>query len=156
LIIHIRSGDVFEKENRVNKDTDSVVFKWFVQPPYSFYEKIISEKSYEKIYIVSENYNINPVVNKLMNSHKNIHFLSNDICTDFKILLNSKNLVASTSDFLWASVLLSKNKNIVHVSRENYLYLSREKFNIKYYDYNWYYNTSINSYEEKINLMLNS
>lgn len=155
LFIHIRSGDIFEKNNYVNDDVNSDLFKWFIQPPYSFYEKIINENINKKIYILSENIN-NPIIEKIMNNFENCKFLSNEIETDFQILLNSKYLVSSTSDFVLTAVFLSNYKNIIYASRENYYYLVSHKFNIKYYDYSEYYNTKINSYDEKLYLMLNS
>lgn len=155
LIIHIRSGDIFYKNSSVNKDPNSNIFMWFLQPPYSFYKKIIDENKYSKIYIISECYN-NPIIEKLINNYKNIIFVSNDINNDFKILLNSKNLVVSTSDFVLTSVYLSKQKNVIYCSRPSYLYKVDHKFNVNKYDYSNYYNQSIGSLEEKIELMLNS
>jgi len=155
LIIHIRSGDIFYKNSGVNKDPNSKIFKWFLQPPYSFYKKIIDENKYSKIYIISECYN-NPIIEKLINNYKNIIFVSNDINNDFKILLNSKNLVVSTSDFVLTSVYLSKQKNVIYCSRLGYLYKVTHKFNVIKYDYSKYYTQPISSFEEKIELMLNS
>jgi hypothetical protein len=156
LIIHIRSGDVFDKNDEVvNKDINSDVFKWFIQPPYSFYEKIIKENNYNKIYILTENCN-NPIIPKIMKNFDNVYFLSNDFETDFHILLNSKNIVSSTSDFIQSAIYLSKNKNIIYSTRKNYYYSISHKFNVQTYDYDKYYNTKINSYDEKIYLMLNS
>ena len=155
LIIHIRSGDIFDKDNDFNKYINTDTFRWFVQPPYSFYEKIINENKYYKIFILSETDN-NPIIQKLLKNYNNVYFHKNDIETDFKILLNSKNLVSSTSDFVLSAVYLSNSKNIIYTSRENYFYYVSYKFNIKKYNYSDYYNLPINSYEEKINLMLNN
>lgn len=155
LIIHIRSGDIFDKTDDFNKNIDSDTFRWFMQPPYSFYENIINENNYKNIFILSETDN-NPIIQKLMNNYKNIYFNKNDINTDFKILLNCKNLVSSTSDFVLSAVYLSNVKNIIYSSRDYYFYYIQHKFNIKYYNYNNYYNLPINSYEEKIEIMLNN
>ena len=156
LFIHIRSGDVFDKNDVfVNGDINSPIFKWFIQPPYSFYEKIIKENMNRKIYILSENKN-NPIIEKIMNHFQNCTFLSNDFETDFSVLLKSKYLVSSTSDFVLSAVILSNDKNIIYASRPNYYIMVSHKFHIKYYDYSEYYNTKINSYDEKIYLMLNS
>ena len=155
LIIHIRSGDIFDESNRVNENTSSDLFKWFQQPPYSFYKKIIDENNYSKIYIVSECYN-NPIIAKIINNYTNSIFVSNDVNNDFKILLNSKNLVVSTSDFVKAAVYLSNQKNVIYCSRLHYLYKVNHKFNIIEYNNLDYYNTPINSFQEKIELMLNS
>jgi len=155
LIIHIRSGDVFDESSRVNENTSSQLFKWFLQPPYSFYKKIIDENNYSKIYIISECYN-NPIIEKLINNYTNAVFVSNDVTNDFKILLNSKNLVVSTSDFALASVYLSNQKNVIYSSRPNYLYKVNHKFNVITYNYSEYYNKPIGSFQEKIELMLNS
>jgi hypothetical protein len=126
-----------------------------MQPPYSFYEKIINENNYSNIFILSETDN-NPIIQKLLNNYKNVYFSNNSIDTDFKILLNCKNLVSSTSDFVLSAVYLSNVKNIIYTSREHYFYYVAYKFNIKSYDYNYYYNLPIKSFEEKIELMLNN
>ena len=156
LIIHIRSGDVFDRNDKfVNEDVNSFAFRIFIQPPYSFYEKIINNNKYIHIYIISENNN-NPIIQKLINNYNNITFLNNDIDMDFKILLNCKNLVTSNSDFVLSSIFLSKEKNILYCSKPDYLKDVKHKFNIITYDYTEYYNSKIDSYDAKIHLMLNS
>ena len=140
LIIHIRSGDVFSKDFIKYKE----MFDCFVSPPYSFYKEIIETHNFDKIYILSENYNLNPVIDKILKNFKNAKFLSNDLCTDFKILLNAKFFIPGHSDLSRMVLELSVSKDIFKI-RENKIY----------YDYSKYYNININSYDEYINLILN-
>ena len=143
LIIHIRSGDVFDK---------SFPLDTYVQPPYSFYKRIIENNNFENIFIISENYNINPVIHKILNNFNNVRFLSNDLVTDFKICLNSKFFVNSNSTFSLIINTLSKDKLKIFVSQYTKGY---HNFETTYIDLTEYYNLNAQSYYEKINNMLN-
>jgi hypothetical protein len=151
LIIHIRSGDVFNKNFPLN---------YYTQPPYSFYKKIIEENNFKNIYILSENFNLNPVINKLLENYNNLQILSNDLDTDFKIMLNSQYFVNSNSTLSFVVNLLSKNKKMVYTSFIyeseilKYQYLNSTNY-YKYLDCTNYYNYEIKTYDEKIDRLLN-
>jgi hypothetical protein len=98
LIIHIRSGDIFNNDFPLHQ---------YIQPPYSFYKNIIEKENFENIYIFSENYNINPVIQKLLENYKNIKFLSNDLDIDFTLMINSEYFVTSNSCLSKVIILLS-------------------------------------------------
>ena len=63
LVIHVRSGNIFKE----------LVLSFYPQPPFCFYEYIISNNKFKNIYIISEN-NFNPVINKLISVFPNIIF----------------------------------------------------------------------------------
>jgi hypothetical protein len=149
LVIHIRSGDVFEHCSGVNNPINSVMFTHFIQPPLEFYELIIANVR-KPIYLLSENKK-NPVIDILLNKYKHIRYISTDVFTDFKILLLCKELVMSTSDLCLYAVICSRPKRIIHCTREHYL--AKEQ-NVIHYDYDCYYKTPFVSYEDKINRML--
>lgn len=152
LIIHIRSGDVFDK-NTFNSWMNNMysMIQWFHSPPYVFYKDIIDYNNYNKIYIISENYNLNPVINKILKNYPIATFLTNDIETDFKIILNSKYFVPGCSDLSRMCLLLSEPKINVYISK----YIFPSVKNIKYIDYSKYYNILLTSYEQYIDLILN-
>ena len=100
--IHIRSGDIFQVIGRSHR--------LYIQPPFYFYDKIISENVNKKIVIVFENMN-NPVIKKLHNKYKsldNITFQSSNIIDDIYALSNCTQLVFSNGTFCLAPYLESE------------------------------------------------
>jgi hypothetical protein len=142
LIIHIRSGDIFDKNFNVNS---------YIQPPYSFYKKIIEENKFDNIYILSENYNINPIIPKLLSNYKNIKFLSNDLDVDFKIMLNSCFFVNSNSTLCIIINSLSTNKKNIYLTSWTSGF---SNFKYTYYNYNDYYSHKNTTFDEKIKRLL--
>ena len=147
LIIHIRSGDVFSKNFILDKN----MFNVFKSPPYIFYKEIIESNNFNNIYIISENYNLNPIINELCKNYKNVFFYSNDLSTDFKILLNSQYFIPGHSDLSRMVIALSDQKKKCYISKNFFPNIN----NINYYDYSNYYNIDINTYEEYIDLIMN-
>lgn len=144
LIIHVRSGDIFSINFPLNN---------YTQPPYSFYKKIIEENNFKNIYILSENYNLNPVIPKLLENYNNIKFLSNDLETDFKIMLNSQNFVNSNSTL---SLIVNSISKIEKKNFSSSLWNKGYSINdYHYYNYEDYYKYEIKTYEEKIDRLLN-
>ena len=102
LVIHIRSGDIFSRENYY-----CPVISRYLQAPKSFYEKII--KQYKETIIVTEIDKKNPVLAEL-EKNKNIKILTPSLEESIKILLSATNLVTSgVSSFPIACGLLSLN-----------------------------------------------
>lgn len=145
LVIHIRSGDIFDKHFSL---TD------YIQPPLSYYEKIICENNYRKIFIVTEHCaNKNPVILKICTKFKNVYLLQNNIDIDFKIMLNSYNFVSSISTLSKIVNLLSNFKENIFIPR---LWLKgNDKFKYIHIDCEAYFNIIPKTYEEKINNILN-
>ena len=116
LFIYIRSGDIFIKPNR-----------YYTQPPLCFYETIIKNEKFSKIYIISEDKN-NPIIDVLLNNYHNITYNKNSLELDIAYLINAYNIVGAMSTFI--NILLRFNDNLE-----------------KYWEYNIY---TLKSYESKI------
>jgi len=101
LYIHIRSGDIF-----LNRNPDYAPD--YGQPPLCFYEKIIKENNFSKIYIISQDRG-NPVIDKLINKNKNIIYNQNSIEIDIALLSYAYNIVGSISSFLISIIKLNNN-----------------------------------------------
>ena len=102
LVIHIRSGDIFSRENYY-----CPVVSRYLQAPKYFYEKII--KQYDKAIIVTEIDKKNPVLAEL-EKHKNVQIVTPSLEDSIKIMLGAKNLATSgVSSFPIACGLLSLN-----------------------------------------------
>lgn len=96
LVIHIRSGEIF---NGKDKYSD------YVQNPIGYYEILIDK--YPKILIVSENKE-NPVIDYLL-KNKKVKFQSSTMENDFNTLVSATNLATSgVGTFATAASLISK------------------------------------------------
>ena len=101
LYIHIRSGDIFLNRNPEYASD-------YAQPPLCFYERIIKENNFNKIYIISQDRG-NPVIDKLINENKNIIYNQNYIEIDIALLSYAYNIVGSISSFLISIIKLNNN-----------------------------------------------
>jgi len=107
LVIHIRSGDIFNK----------IVHPNYGQPPLSFYQKVMKYRKWDRVTIVSENA-ANPVIEYLLR-YSVQHFeteirIFRDLKSDIEYLLRAKNLVASCGTFCRGIAALSYNLREVH------------------------------------------
>ena len=120
LYIHIRSGDIFS----------SYINKFFPQPPLCFYQTILNNFKYEKIYIISKSDN-NPVIGHLLKEFTNITYKKNDLNVDLAFLMKAYNLVGSVSTMLHSSIILNNNlKNYWEYD----IYRKSEKFSHLHFD----------------------
>jgi hypothetical protein len=116
LYIHIRSGDIFTKVNI-----------YYSQPPLCFYQKILSNFLFKKVFLISLDNN-NPVIEKLINQFSNIIYNKNSISYDISQLMNAFNIVGSISSFLYLIIQLNNHLeflwdyNIYKTSEKIYLY----------------------------------
>jgi hypothetical protein len=95
LVIHIRSGDIFEK----NK------YPGYIQNPIDYYIPLISK--YKNCLIVTDKKQNNPVIPLLL-KFDNVKMQSSDEFTDFNTLYSAKNLATSgVGTFPIAAALLS-------------------------------------------------
>lgn len=108
LYIHIRSGDIFI--NIINKN--------YAQPPLCFYQKIINENNFSKIFIVSNGHE-NPVVNKLLYLYPKIKYIHGSVEEDISIIINAYNLVISVSTFIYTLIYLNDNKQNLYIYKYN-------------------------------------
>ena len=98
LYIHIRGGDVFS----------SSPHHGYAQPPLCFYEKIIKNRVFKNIYIISMDRS-NIIVNALIKKYKNIVYNLNSIEYDMSLICRAFNIVASVSSFLFSGIKLNNN-----------------------------------------------
>lgn len=96
LVIHIRSGDIFE-------------LNWhsmYVQNPLSYFKMLI--EMYKKTIVVTSDFK-NPVI-EILSKLKNVTIVSGNFIDDINILLNAKNLASSgVGTFVVAAALLSNS-----------------------------------------------
>ena len=131
LVIHIRSGDVFE---------DGMSFYNFIPNPYIYYLKLID--FYDSVLVITEKDKRNPVVNKLKKISK-VNIQAESIKEDFGALLGAKNLATSgVGTFPIAASLCSENLENLYCS-ENF-----EKIAV---NYKMISDPGINVYECKLN-----
>ena len=98
LYIHIRGGDIFS----------SSPHHGYAQPPLCFYEKIIKNRVFKNIYIISMDRS-NIIVNALIKKYKNIVYNLNSIEYDMSLICRAFNIVASVSSFLFSGIKLNNN-----------------------------------------------
>ena len=103
LVIHIRSGDIFNSNPHPN----------YVPPPLSYYTKEIDKYKYEKIHIICED-TINPVTNELRKLYKNAVYEKNTLEKDIRIILGATNIIYSVGTFIPALMLLSNNNKYIY------------------------------------------
>jgi hypothetical protein len=99
LVIHIRSGDIFAHEHNPPHD--------YVPNPLCYYLSLIEE--YDKVIVVTEPDNYNPIVEVLKKIEK-VNVQSTTIGEDFATLMRAKNLASSgTGTFAVGAALCSSN-----------------------------------------------
>ena len=98
VVIHIRSGDIFDP----NPHPD------YVPPPLVYYTNIIENNSFKQIIMVSED-SKNPIVNKLLELYPNISYKKNSLDNDIKIILGATNIVSSVGSFIPSLLYFSCN-----------------------------------------------
>lgn len=113
LYINIRSGDIFI--NKINN--------MYSQPPLCFYQKIINENKFNKIYILSNGHE-NPVVDRLIKLYPKIQYIHGKIEYDISVIINAYNFVLATSTFPFTLIHLNynlKNLYIYELLKINYV-----------------------------------
>ena len=105
LVIHIRSGDIFNSKPHPN----------YIPPPLSYYTKEIDKYKYEKIHIICED-TINPVTNELRKLYKNAVYEKNTLEKDIRIILGATNIIYSVGTFIPSLMLLSDNNKYLQLT----------------------------------------
>ena len=121
LYIYIRSGDIFITPN-----------KYYTQPPLCFYETIINNRKFRKIYIIAEDKK-NPIIDALLNEYLYIIYNKNSLKLDISYLVNAYNIVGAMSTFI--NVLIRFNENLKYYWEYNIYTL---KSNIIHFHYSCY------------------
>jgi len=115
LVIHIRSGDIFEEKYWKNKKH---YVKCYIVPPLDYYINIIESNNFDDIYLIAENKN-NPQIDVLLRIYPNIKYESKSIIDDCDTILSAKNVVISTGTF--AKELVEISEHIVNVWIPSYM-----------------------------------
>ena len=104
IVIHIRSGDIMKEG----------CHGFYVQPPYSFYKRVIDENNYKRIIIVTEPDKKNPAIQMIQEGYSNVEIQSINLYHDVSVILSAKNFICnSQGTFGHMLALMSKNlKNI--------------------------------------------
>jgi len=101
LYIYIRSGDSFK--NHGNEYTPA---------PYCFYQKVLNNFKFNKIFIISMD-DKSPIIGKLLSDYPQIQHQLNSLENDIATLINAYNLVNSVSSFTQATI--SFNDNLINL-----------------------------------------
>jgi hypothetical protein len=132
LVIHIRSGDIF----------GGWIHKNYIQPPLSYYKKIIKEHGNEDVLILTQKDKSNPCVDALLSWDNDISIQTGTLRQDMTSILMAKNLVIGFGTFGWMISLLSKNINRLYTPDVNQdlfsSYFMQPPFNIKRYQFEDY------------------
>ncbi|MEG3982873.1 discoidin domain-containing protein [Microcoleus sp. T3B2] len=117
LVIHIRSGDVFDGFN---------IHPFYVQPPLSYYQKIIEDGNYQDIVVVTEADRLNPCINELLIRY-NARVQTNSLEEDVNTILSAKHLVIGQGTFGNLSMLSPNLAKLycpffLHYSHNNLLF----------------------------------
>ncbi|WP_333464913.1 galactose-binding domain-containing protein [Microcoleus sp. T3_B1] len=117
LVIHIRSGDVFDGFN---------IHPFYVQPPLSYYQKIIEYGNYQDIVVVTEADRLNPCINELLIRY-NARVQTNSLEEDVNTILSAKHLVIGQGTFGNLSMISPNLQKLycpffLHYSHNNLLF----------------------------------
>lgn len=99
IVIHIRSGDIFSQEHTSPHD--------YCPNPLYYYLQLV--EAYDKIIVVTEPDNYNPIIDELRKI-ENVTIQSSSVENDFATLMRAKNIASSgTGTFAVAAALCSEN-----------------------------------------------
>jgi hypothetical protein len=99
LVIHIRSGDIFEHEHNPPHD--------YTPNPLIYYKNLV--ESFNSVIVVTENDDYNPIISELK-KYENVTIQSTTVANDFSTLMRAKSLASSgTGTFAVAAALCSSN-----------------------------------------------
>ena len=107
LVIHIRSGDIFDKDPHPA----------YIMPPLSYYIDIIRANTFKNIYLIAEDRK-NPCINALLELYPSIQFQLQHLEKDIRLILGAVNVVSSYGSMIDSLLLFSNN--IKRVYRPSY------------------------------------
>ena len=139
VVIHIRSGDVFEENPHPN----------YIVPPLSYYLTILKTNNFNQIIIVAED-DKNPVINALMNLYPNIIYKKQCLKEDIKIVLGAYSIITSYGTFI--PELLCFSKKIKTIYKPSYVEFSKAYISRKV----TIHNTELSDYHDTQHPWLNS
>ena len=133
LYIYIRGGDIFLESHTYN-------IRGYFQPPLCFYEKILDNFKFNKVFIISQD-KLNPVIPKLLNKYSYIHIKKNELKVDISYLINSYNMVAGRSTFFSTSIKF--NDKLKFLWEYDCSPLSQKYLHLHYLAYNFPFNYTV-------------
>jgi hypothetical protein len=110
LVIHIRSGDIFNTIPHPN----------YIVPPLMFYTKIIDSNIYKKIYIIAEDMK-NPCIEELLRKYDNIIFKKQTLEEDINMILQASSIVISCGSFVQSLLLMSTKIKRLYLPSYSYI-----------------------------------
>lgn len=144
LYLYIRGGDIFVETYTYN-------IRGYFQPPLCFYENILDNFKFNKVFIISQD-NLNPVIPKLLNKYPYISNKKNELKIDISYLINSYNMVAGKSTFFSTSIKFNNKLKFLweydcSPSSQKYLHLHYSVYKFPFY-YSVYKMNSSNKYRK--------
>jgi hypothetical protein len=128
LVIHIRSGDIFDKDPEC---------PGYIMPPLSYYVDIIRTNTFKNIYLIAEDRK-NPCINALLELYPTIQFELQPLEKDIRLILGAVNVVASYGTMIDSLLLFSNNikrvyrpsyyLRIINQDRINYITIDLDKY----------------------------
>jgi len=112
LVIHIRSGDVYSKSPHPG----------WVQPPLTFYEKIIDSKPWKRIFLICED-NKSPIIQPLLIKYNFIHFKLQSLAEDINYILQCKNICFGMGSFVPTLLIMNDHLNTIYYPSYCYRYV---------------------------------
>lgn len=103
LVIHIRSGDIFDKDPHPT----------YIMPPLSYYIDIIQTNKFKNVYLLAEDKK-NPCINALLQLYPNIIFQLQSLEKDIRLILAAVNVVSSYGTMIDSLLLFSDNIKTVY------------------------------------------
>lgn len=119
LVIHIRSGDIFDKDPHPG----------YIMPPLSYYVDIIRANTFKNIYLLAEDRK-NPCINALLELYPNIQFELQPLEKDIRLILGAVNVVSSYGTMIDSLLLFSNN--IKRVYRPSYSHILFKLESVQY------------------------
>ena len=152
LYIYIRGGDIFLESYTHN-------IRGYFQPPLCFYEKILDNFKFNKVFILSQD-SLNPVIPKLLNKYSYISKKKNELKVDISYLINSYKMVAGKSTFFSTSIKFNDKLNFLweydySLSSQKYLHLHYSVYKFPFY-YTVYKMNSSTNYRKFMSPWLNT
>ena len=133
LVIHIRSGDIFNKIKPHPR---------YAQPPFHFYKKIIDDFGFKNILIVTEPDMKNPCIELIKKEYPHTIIQSSTLENDIHTLLNAQYLIVGNGTFSSVLSMISKNIKIVFTTDKMKRFYPKTNFKIfsyslPSYDMHW-------------------
>ena len=123
LYIHFRTGNIFR-----------IIHYFYAQPPFCFYDKIIKNYKFNKIYIIAQD-DSNKIINELINKYPKIIYKRNNLDVDIAYLSYAYNIVGSTSSFLCSIIKL--NDNLKYLWEYDIYRFSEKIYHLHYHIFNF-------------------